>query len=112
MCHASNIKSATFTGIGTYLPAKKVFQKHTKRGMLEMVSLTGNVTLDTQQTALEIHAHSLFTYLKNNEIKTFGGDLKAAAIMYTGEITSDPVENGVITKRFDPVTGINVWNFR
>lgn len=81
--------------------------------MLEMVSLIGNVTLDKKNAALEIHAHSMFSYFdsENEKINYFGGDLKSAEIMYTGEITINPVMGGQISKVFDPQVGINVWDF-
>lgn len=120
-CQQYQIKSATFSGlgacdlatIGTYIPEKHDFKKHTKMGMLEMVSLTGNVTWnDTNQSNL-IHAHALFSSLDKatDQISYFGGDLKEARIMYTGEITIEPVTEGVITKKIDSTTGIDVWNF-
>ncbi len=120
-CDKYNIKSATFSGIGacgkavigTYIPEKNDFKKHVRDGMLEMISLTGNVTFDTKKTEQSIHAHALFSYLdqSTNGINYFGGDLKAATILYTGEITIEPVSDGLISKKYDSITGIDVWNF-
>lgn len=77
--------------------------------MLELVSLMGNVTQNT-----EIHAHAMFSYFdsKSNDIKYFGGDLKEADVLYTGEITIDPVKDGQISKVFNSNIGINVWDFQ
>ena len=115
------ISSATFSGIGacakvvigTYLPEKQDFLLHTKEGMLEMISLMGNVTQDADHAKLNIHAHGMFSYLdaKTNTIQYFGGDLKSARIMYTGEIVIEPVIGGEISKQFDPNVGIDVWHF-
>ena len=115
------ISSATFSGIGacdkvvigTYLPEKQDFLLHTKEGMLEMISLMGNVTQNADHSKLNIHAHGMFSYLddKTNNIKYFGGDLKSARIMYTGEIVIEPVIGGEISKQFDPNVGIDVWHF-
>lgn len=120
-CQEQKISSATFSGIGacdkvvigTYLPEKQDFLLHTKEGMLEMISLMGNVTQDADHAKLNIHVHGMFSYLdaKTNTIQYFGGDLKSARIMYTGEIVIEPVREGKISKQFDPKVGIDVWHF-
>ena len=120
-CQEQKISSATFSGIGacdkvvigTYLPEEHDFLRHTKEGMLEMISLMGNVTQDANHTKLNIHAHGMFSYLNSetNTIQYFGGDLKSAQIMYTGEIVIEPVEGGKISKQFNPKVGIDVWHF-
>ena len=54
ICGKENIKSATFSGIGgcseasiqTFIPATNTFETQTLQGMLELVSLTGNVITD------------------------------------------------------------------
>lgn len=119
-CQKYNVKSATFSGIGacqkvrigTYIPEKDKFKLHTKETMLEMISLTGNITYDYEKSEQKCHAHGMFSYLEDNEIHYFGGDLKSAEVMYTGEISIEPVENGVITKKYDPNVKIDVWNFK
>lgn len=120
-CKENNVLSATFSGlgacdeatIGTYIPEEHDFLRHTKNGMLEMVSLMGNVTANSGKSDLNIHAHALFTYYDRDskKINYFGGDLKKANIMYTGEITIEPIEGGNISKKFDSNVGIEVWNF-
>ena len=120
-CREQKISSATFSGIGacdkvvigTYLPEEHDFLRHTKEEMLEMISLMGNVTQDANHTKLNIHAHGMFSYLNSetNTIQYFGGDLKSAQIMYTGEIVIEPVIGGEISKQFDPNVGIDVWHF-
>lgn len=120
VCQDHDIKSATFSGlgacdqvtVGTYIPSKNDFAMHKKAGMLEMINLTGNVTYDTKDQKRQIHAHGLFSYLDSskNQIKYFGGDLKQAQVMYTGEITIEPVYDGILTKKYDPRTGISIWN--
>ena len=120
-CQEQDVASATFSGlgacdkvtVGNYIPEYFDFQLHTKKAMLEMISLTGNVTQNESHSKVGIHAHALFTYLDRdrNEINYFGGDLKLANIMYTGEITIEPVQDGVISKKFDSNVGIDVWNF-
>lgn len=117
-CKEYDVKSATFSGlgacqrvvIGTYIPEKDDFQLHTKETILEMINLTGNITYDLNNQKRQFHAHGIFSYLDNGQIQYFGGDLKKAEIMYTGEITIEPVD-GIITKKYDPNVKIDVWNF-
>ena len=112
------IKSAMFQGIGacdkvvvaTFIPEKQDFLQHERNGMLEMISLQGNVVTDVNGRLKE-HAHGMFSYLlaDSGEIAYLGGHLHSAWISYTGEIVLDVVEDGFIGQQFDPVTGIDVW---
>lgn len=114
---SNGVSSALFQGIGacgdvtvaTYIPEKDDFLDHNKKGMLEMISLNGNVvTCDDGSRA--IHAHSMFSYLNGEgEMSFFGGHLKSAIVLYTAELRIDPVENGTIGRKKDPITGIDVW---
>jgi predicted DNA-binding protein with PD1-like motif len=69
VCSAAGVKSATFSGIGacqaavlsTYLPDRNDFTDHHLSGMLELVSLSGNITFDGE--ALYEHAHATFSDL-------------------------------------------------
>lgn len=74
-----------------------------------MISLNGNVvTCDDGSRA--IHAHSMFSYLNGEgEMSFFGGHLKSAIVLYTAELRIDPVEDGTIGRKKDPITGIDVW---
>lgn len=112
-----NIASGQFQGIGacgdvtvaTYIPEKDDFLDHNKKGMLEMVSLNGNV-VKRDDGSHAIHAHAMFSYLNDKgEVSFFGGHLKSAVILYTAEIRIDPVEEGEIGRKTDPITGIEVW---
>lgn len=118
VCQELKIKSATFQGIGacdqvivgTYIPARQEFLQHERNGMLEMVSLHGNIVTNDKEELAE-HAHGMFSYLKHDsgEMAYLGGHLLSAWIGYTAEIVLDMVEDGYIGQQFDPVTGINVW---
>lgn len=116
VCQQAGVQSATFTGIGacqkavlsTYLPNKHDFTDHHLNGMLELVSLNGNITLDGDQ--LYQHAHATFSLLGEDGLPSVtAGHLISATVMYTGEIMIQPVA-GVIPRRFDEATGITVWN--
>lgn len=118
VCQELKIKSATFQGIGacdrvivgTYLPDKQEFLQHERNGMLEMVSLQGNIVTNDKEELVE-HAHGMFSYLKQDsgEMAYLGGHLLSAWVSYTAEIVLDMVENGYIGQKLDPITEINVW---
>lgn len=118
VCQELKIKSATFQGIGacdqvivgTYIPAKQEFLQHERNGMLEMVSLQGNVVTNDKEEFVE-HAHGMFSYLRqeSGEMAYLGGHLLSAWVSYTAEIALDIVEDRYIGQQFEPVTGINVW---
>lgn len=111
------VDSATFHGIGacgevtvaTYLPEQDDFLDHRRTGLLEMVSLDGNlVTTDAGEHA--IHAHAMFSYLgEDNDVHFFGGHLKEAVVSYTAELVLEPVQHGIIAQKKDPITGIDIW---
>ena len=63
ICKKEDIKSATYSGIGgcssadiqTFLPEKREFEQNHLEGMLELVSLTGNVVTDENDDTITIH---------------------------------------------------------
>jgi hypothetical protein len=114
ICKSENIKTAHFRGIGgcdridiqTFIPSKNDFISHKKEGIFEMVSLDGNITPDNDEIFL--HAHAVFSYLENDEIKMIGGHLKEAFVKYTAEIILTPAVED-ISRMIDDKTGISVW---
>lgn len=118
VCRKEHIQTARIQGIGacgsavlsTYLPAKAAFIDHMLSGMLEMVSLMGNV-VEEAQGELTIHCHALFSYLDEAGVSHVqAGHLKEAVISYTGEVIVIPAEIS-LTKAFNPEVGIDVWMF-
>ncbi len=118
LCKAEGIESATYQGIGgcqsaeiqTFDPIAKSFSTKRIEGMLELVSLMGNVISDsTGQHSL--HTHALFSYVEEGEHRTLGGHLKATTVLYTGEVELRPVLGGRIGRAFDPETGTGFWSF-
>lgn len=67
MCQKEGIQAGSFQGIGacgdvivsTYIAAENDFTDHEKTGMLELVSLMGNITRD-ETDAPELHAMQVF----------------------------------------------------
>ena len=117
VCEAEGIKSAVFSGIGgcsgaeimTFDPEKGAFDVQRLDGMLELVSLNGNVV--TGDGGLYHHTHALFSYQTNGEHKASGGHLKSAVVLYTAEIELRPVTGGVIGRKPDRETGTGFWSF-
>lgn len=118
ICLKEGIKSATFSGIGgcsdaeiqTFIPEKCSFETKKLSGMLELVSLTGNITTDDEGN-LYHHTHAVFSYKENGHHYIIGGHLKSVTVLYTAEIELRPVTGGVISRKFDAETGTGFWDF-
>ena len=118
VCAKEGIKSATFSGIGgcseaeiqTFIPESGSFETQTLSGMLELVSLTGNITTDDEGNQYH-HTHAMFSYKKNTEHCVAGGHLKSVTVLYTAEIELRPVIDGTIGRMKDPETGTGFWKF-
>ena len=117
LCQRERIRSATFNGIGgcssaeiqTFDPAAGAFHTEEKRGMLELVTLMGNIISD-DDGSLHHHTHAMFSYVEHGEHKVLAGHLKETVVLYTAEIELRPVE-GVIGRKHDPQTGTGFWSF-
>ena len=84
VCRKKSIPSAVFSGIGgcknaelqVFIPETGSFETEQLEGMLELVSLNGNVvTGDDGQ--LFHHTHALFTFKKDGQHGMAGGHLKS-----------------------------------
>ena len=118
LCEREGVRSATFWGIGggadaviqVFSPEDGAFEDERVDGMLELVSLMGNV-IDGADESLSIHAHAHFSYRENGVHAALSGHLKSSTVRYTAEIELRPVKGGVISKQFDPETGTGFWSF-
>ena len=118
ICKKENINSAIFSGIGgcseaqvqTFLPEKREFETETIEGMLELVSLNGNIITD-EKGSLCHHTHAMFSYKKGEEHGIAAGHLKSVTVLYTAEIELRPVIGGTIKRKFDAETGTGFWSF-
>ncbi|MEA4853067.1 MAG: DUF296 domain-containing protein [Christensenella sp.] len=118
ICQKENVKSAQFYGIGacttatvsTFIPENNDFIDHTASGMLELISMMGNVSSE-DDGSLFVHCHTVFSYLdQEGKPAVLAGHLKEAEIFYTGEIILIPSDY-VIHRMEDPATGVSVWKF-
>ncbi len=118
ICRTENIPSATFSGIGgcksaelqVFIPETGSFETEQISGMLELVSLNGNVVSDDNGQLFH-HTHALFTYKKDGEHRIAGGHLKSTTVLYTAEIELRPTIGGSIGRKHDPETGTGFWKF-
>ena len=118
ICKAEHLGSATFSGIGgckeaqiqTFIPETREFETQELSGMLELVSLMGNVVSDDDGELCH-HTHAAFSYKDGNEHRMAAGHIKSITVLYTAEIELRPVVGGLIGKKFDPETGTGFWSF-
>lgn len=118
ICKKEGVKSAIFNGIGgcseaviqTFIPEKGEFESSDVKGMLELVSLMGNVVTD-EEGKMYHHSHALFAYKDGEEHRTIGGHLKDTTVLYTGEIELRPTIGGSIGRTYNPETGTGFWSF-
>ena len=116
VCEKEGIASATYNGIGgcssaeiqTFNPEKGEFSTEKMEGMLELVSLMGNIISDDEGTHFH-HTHALFAYKEGDEHHTIGGHLKATTVLYTAEIELRQVIGGTSGREFNPETGTGFW---
>ena len=117
ICRAENVGSAIFSGIGcseaqiqTFLPDTGAFETQVLTGMLELVSLTGNV-VSGDGDKLFHHTHAVFSYKEGEEHRMAAGHMKSITVLYTAEIELRPTVGGVIRRQHDPETGTGFWSF-
>ena len=118
VCKKEHIASAVYSGIGgcsgveiqTFIPDKGTFETQELRGMLELVSLNGNIITD-EAGQLFHHTHAVFSYKKDGVHGMSGGHIKSITVLYTAEIELRPVIGGVIRRKRDPETGTGFWDF-
>ena len=118
LCKKESITSCIFSGIGglskaeiqTFIPEKGAFETETLNGMLELVTLTGNVITDVEMNYYQ-HTHAAVSYKDENGHHFAGGHIKSLTVLYTAEIELRPVNGGKIGRVYNEETGSGFWNF-
>lgn len=118
LCREEKLKNAVFSGIGgcreaqiqTFIPQTGTFETQTLSGMLELISLNGNIVCD-DEGELYHHTHALFSFKENGVHGMAGGHIKSVTVLYTAEIELRPVVGGIIRRKQDPETGTGFWSF-
>ena len=119
ICKDEGINSAIFSGIGgcssaeiqTFIPEKGEFETDEIQGMLELVSLNGNVITD-DDGKYYTHTHAAFAYKEDERHCFSAGHIKSITVLYTAEIELRPVIGGVIKRQYYPETGTGIWDFK
>jgi len=118
ICRSEGIKSAIYSGIGgcssaqiqTFIPEKGEFETEEVQGMLELVSLMGNVVTD-RENEIHHHTHAMFAYKDSDGHQAIGGHLKETTVLYTAEIELRPTVGGYIGRKYNEETGTGFWEF-
>ena len=118
ICRKEGITSAIFSGIGgcckaeiqTFIPETGTFEMNVLHGMLELVSLTGNIVTDDKGEYYH-HTHAVFSYKDGSHHCVSAGHVKSIIVSYTAEIELRPVLGGEIKRKHDPETGTGFWEF-
>ena len=117
LCEKEKLTIAEIYGIGGCSAARvgvfdtdaKVYREQEVNTLLELVSLTGNLTAYDNKPYL--HLHALFAYQEGDALCTLAGHLLYAMIGLTGEIVITPAV-GNITRRYIEELGIRIWDFK
>ena len=118
ICQQEQIQSAIFSGIGgcsdaviqTFIPETHSFEEQHLHGMLELISLNGNVITDDDGSYYH-HTHASFSYKNGEHHEMAAGHIRSVTVLYTAEIELRPVIGGTIKRKFDPETGTGFWDF-
>ena len=118
LCRREKIGSAVFSGIGgcasaeiqTFVPERGDFETQTLTGMLELVSMNGNIVSDTAGERYH-HTHAVFSFRADGQHRMAGGHMKSITVLYTAEIELRPVLGGTIMRKRDEETGTGFWDF-
>lgn len=118
LCKEKGIKSATFSGIGgcssaeiqTFIPETGTFETQHLTGMLELITINGNVVTDEAGEYFH-HTHAVYSYKDGEEHKMAAGHISATTVLYTAEIEIRPVIDGTIRRKYDEETGTGFWDF-
>ena len=102
--------SANAITIQTFIPETGSFEEQRISGMLELVSLNGNVVTGENNTCYH-HTHAVFSYKDGERHCMAAGHMKSITVLYTAEIELHPVTGGTIRRKYDPETGTGFWDF-
>ena len=114
ICSEKNILSAKIEAIGAVKKARLAYYDQEKRKYayfvldqpLEIVSLIGNVSVRNHKPM--VHAHLT---LSDKNGKVFGGHLATGTILYAAEVKITVLIGEPLSRGFDEVTGLPLWEF-
>ena len=98
------IGAASEAVIGYWDPERRVYEKTTLTGILEIVSLLGNLSRGEDGKSF-VHAHAVLT---GTDCLAKGGHLFSAVAHPTCEIALRP-SAGAVERRLDEACGLRLW---
>ena len=112
-CHDNQVKcgivsvigSVANATIGYYDPAKKRYEKTVINQTLELLNLTGNISI--QDNRPMVHAH---VTLADEEYNVIGGHLMLGTKIYVCEAYVQELVGEPKVRRTDKVTKLALWN--
>jgi len=111
-CHDNQIKCGIIAGLGAvdcatysyYDQKKRKYNKFTVNQELEVLNLTGNVSLMEEKPM--VHAHVIFA---DNEGKTQGGHLMAGTRVFSCEVFVQELVGAPKMRKANKDTGLPIW---
>ena len=112
-CHDNQVKCGIVNVIGavenatisTFDQKKKKYEKSVISGAMEIVSLTGNISIQDNRPC--VHAHVMFS---DKEGQVFGGHLLPGTKIFVGEAYIQELVGEPKVRRMDKVTKVSLWN--
>ena len=109
----ANIRLGRITGIGATTFARVAFyDQNTKQynplefpGAMEILNLTGNVSLRDGKPFVHVHI-----VLGDPEGRTFGGHLLPGTKLFACEVSIDEFEGEKLSREFEQRTGLYLWS--
>jgi predicted DNA-binding protein with PD1-like motif len=96
------VASAT---LGAYDQRQQVYVTVQKSGPLEIVHLTGNVSLKNGKST--VHAHGVFADI---DCQTVGGHVFSETLVFAGEIFLQELLGPPMVRTYDEGTGLFLWD--
>jgi predicted DNA-binding protein with PD1-like motif len=98
------LKSAT---IGIFDQKQQVYVTHTEGSTLEIVSCTGNISIENGRPCLKAH-----TLLADIEGRVTGGRLFSPSPIFYAELDLQEFIGQPMARAYDPLTGLQLWSRR
>lgn len=113
ICRKEKIESGLISGIGAarkaeishYNTKEKKYNRKKFEGMLEIISLSGNIALLNGEPAPHLHVA-----ISKHDFSTLSGHLMSAEVYPTCEIVLTPIHTRIERKK-DEKTGLNLQYF-
>lgn len=111
-CHDNQVKCGIVNVIGAvesatlsvFDQAKKKYDKQVFSEAMEIVNLTGNISIQDNRPC--VHAHAMFA---NKEYKVVGGHLLPGTKIFVGEAYIQELVGEPKVRRMDKATKISLW---